>query len=107
MKTGHDALGNAENESGSGKQENRTTPSVTPKTCLGAQNKKTTPDDLGIAENESESAKHENGTPTPSAPPKRSPGGQNMKMGLTPSVPLKTSPGGQNMKMGHDASEPP
>jgi hypothetical protein len=73
MKTGPDALGTAENESGSAKHENGTrlprhrrkrvranktrkrdpTPSVTPKMILGAQNKKTGPDSLGTADNES------------------------------------------------------
>jgi hypothetical protein len=82
MKTGHDALGTVENESGSTKQENRTrrpryrrkrvrvcktrkrdlTPSVTPQMITGAQNKKTGPDALGKAEKDSGSAKYENGT---------------------------------------------
>jgi hypothetical protein len=63
MKTGPDALGTAENESGRAKQENGyATPPVTPKTSPGAQNKKTTPDAFCTAENESRSAKHENGT---------------------------------------------
>jgi hypothetical protein len=72
MKTGPDALGTTENDS-------------------GTQNMKTCPDVVGTAENESVSAKHENGTrrpryhrkwdPTPSIPPKMSLGAQNMKTG--------------------------
>jgi hypothetical protein len=46
MKTGHDALGSAENES-------------------GRANMKTGPDALGTAENESGNAKYENGTRDP------------------------------------------
>jgi hypothetical protein len=85
MKTTHDALGTAENESGSAKHENWTrcplyrqkhvrerkiykrdpTRSISPKTCPGAENKKTGRDALGTAEKESESAKHENGTGRP------------------------------------------
>jgi hypothetical protein len=82
LKTEPNALGTAENESGSAKHENATrrrrhrrirvreretwkrdlTPSVPSKTGPGAQNMKTGPDALGIAENESGSAKHENET---------------------------------------------
>jgi hypothetical protein len=85
MKTGHDAIGTAENESGRAKHENRTqrprhrrkcvrgrktskrdpTPSATLKTCPGAENLKRGPDALGTAENESRRAKHENGTRCP------------------------------------------
>jgi hypothetical protein len=65
-KTGHDALGTAENESLSTKHKKRDpTPSVPPKTSLGAQNMKTGPDTLRTNENESRSAKHENGTRRP------------------------------------------
>jgi Tol biopolymer transport system component len=117
-KTGPDALGTAENETGSAKHENVTRPlwyrrkrirarkkrkrdpttSVPPKKNPGAQYKKTRPEALGTAENESGSAKHENVTrplwyrrkrirarkkrkrdPTPSVPPKKNPGAQYMK----------------------------
>jgi hypothetical protein len=82
MKTGPDALGTDENESGSIKHENGTrrpqnrrkrvqerktwkrdpTPSVQPKTSLGPQNMKTGPDAHDTAENEFGRAKDENGT---------------------------------------------
>jgi hypothetical protein len=82
MKTGPDAIGNVEKESGRPKYENGTrrpryrlkrvrarktikrdpTLSVPPKTSPGAQNKKTGPDALGTAENESRREKHDNGT---------------------------------------------
>jgi hypothetical protein len=85
MKTGADALGTAENESGRTKHENGTelpryrrkgvranktgkwepTPSVPSKMSQGAQNMKTGDDALGIAKNESGSAKHENGARCP------------------------------------------
>jgi hypothetical protein len=60
MKTRFDTLGTAENMSGSGKRD--LTPSIPPKTCLGAENIKTGRDALGTTENEFGSAKHENGT---------------------------------------------
>jgi hypothetical protein len=121
MKTGPEAHGIAENESGRTKHENWTrcpryhrkriracktlkwdpTPLVPPKMSSGAQNTKTGPDALGNAENESGSAKHENVTrhlrfrrkrirarkkrkrdPTPSVPPKKNPGTQYMKTRL-------------------------
>jgi hypothetical protein len=85
MKTGLDALGTAENESGHAKHENMTphppyrrkqvrerktkklepTPSVPPKMSPGVQNKKTGPDALGTAKNVYGSAKHENRTRRP------------------------------------------
>jgi hypothetical protein len=71
MKTRADALGTAENESERVKREDGTqqqrwrktgkrnpTPSVSPKTRLGAQNMKTGPDALGTAEKESGRTKH-------------------------------------------------
>jgi hypothetical protein len=64
MKTGWDILDITENEFGSAKHENGT-PSVQPKTSLGAQNMKTGPDSLGTAENMSGSEKLENGTGRP------------------------------------------
>jgi hypothetical protein len=136
MKTGPDALGIAENESGSIKHENGTrrpryrqkrvrgcktikrdpNSPEQPNTSPSAQNKKTGPDALGTAENESGHAKHENGTglpryhrkrvrerktlkldTTPSVPPKICPGA---KKDPTPSVSPKTSLGAQNMKTG-------
>jgi hypothetical protein len=84
MKTGPDALGIAENESGSAKQANgsqRRRYSL--KRVLARKTRKS---DL-----------------TPSVSPKMSPGAQNMKTDLTPSVPPKMSPGAQNMKTGPDA----
>jgi hypothetical protein len=63
MKTGPDALGTDENESGSAKQD--PTHLAPPKMNPGAQNMKTGPDALGTAENESGRAKHENGTRFP------------------------------------------
>jgi hypothetical protein len=85
MKTGLDARGTAEDESGRAKHENGTrhpryarkrvwerktgkrepTHLVPPKKSPGAQIIKTGPDALGTAENESGSAKHENGTLRP------------------------------------------
>jgi hypothetical protein len=59
---GPDALDTADNESGWEKYE-------------------TGPDAFGIAENESVSTKHEQRDPTPSVPPKISPGAQNMQTG--------------------------
>jgi hypothetical protein len=79
MKTGSDALGTTENESGRAKHENRTrrtrhrrkrvlvcktskrdpTPSIPPKMSSGEQNVKMGPDALDTAENESGGAKHE------------------------------------------------
>jgi hypothetical protein len=78
MKMRPDAIGTAQNESGSAKYENGTRrpprlqkrarerktwkrdlmPSSPPKTSPGAQNMKTGPNVLGTAENESGSAKH-------------------------------------------------
>jgi hypothetical protein len=76
MKTGPDALGTAENESGVAKDENGTRrlrylrkrvrkqnmKTGRPKTSLCAQEMKTGHDALGTPENESGSIKHENGT---------------------------------------------
>jgi hypothetical protein len=62
MKTRSNALGTAEDKSGSENHENETRrPRSPPKISLGAQNMKMRPDALGTAENESRSAKHENG----------------------------------------------
>jgi hypothetical protein len=77
MKTGPDALGTVENES-------------------GAQNMKTAPDALGTTQKESGRAKHENGTRLPRYRKTR-------KWYPMPSVQPKTSPGAQNLKTGHDA----
>jgi hypothetical protein len=85
MKSGTDALGTAENESGSTKHENAKgrpryrrkrvrehktrkwdpTLSVPSKMSPRAQNMKTGPHALGTAEIEYGRAKHENGTPRP------------------------------------------
>jgi hypothetical protein len=62
LKTGPDALGTAENESGRKTLKLDRIPSVPPKTSPGAQNMEMGPDALGTAENESERAKHENET---------------------------------------------
>jgi hypothetical protein len=82
MKTGPDAIGTAENESGRVKHENGTrrprylrkqvrtrntlkrdpTPSEPPKMSMGEQNMITGPNALGTAENENGRAKHEVGT---------------------------------------------
>jgi hypothetical protein len=61
IKTGSDAVDNAENNSGSTKHENGTpTPSIPPKMSPGALNMG--PDTLYTAKNESGDAIHENGT---------------------------------------------
>jgi hypothetical protein len=114
MKTGHDALSNAENEPGSAKLENETrrtrfrrklvrAPSVSPKTSPGAQIMKTGPDALGNAENEFGSAKHKNVNRRPRYRRKRVRARKTLKRDATPSVPPKTSRGAQNMKTGPDA----
>jgi hypothetical protein len=61
MTTGADALCTVETESGRTKHEN-------------------VHDTLDTAENDSGRVKHEKWVPTPSVPPKTSPGEQNMKM---------------------------
>jgi hypothetical protein len=59
MKTGPDAIGTSENESGRAKHENGTpTPSVPSKTIPGARNMKMGPDALGTAGNEFKLPKH-------------------------------------------------
>jgi hypothetical protein len=78
MKMGRDALGTAQNMSGSAKPENGTrrpryrpirvrdpAPSVTPKKSPGAENMTTGPDALVTDKNVFVSAKHENGTRRP------------------------------------------
>jgi hypothetical protein len=60
-------------------------------------------DALGTAENKSGSAKHENGIRLPRYRGKRVQARKIIKWDPTPSVPPKTSPGKQNMKIGHDA----
>jgi hypothetical protein len=62
MKTEPDALGTAENKSGSAKHERGPDALGTVEMILGAQNMKKGPDALFTAENESRNAKHENGT---------------------------------------------
>jgi hypothetical protein len=64
---------------------------------------KTGPDALGTAENESGIAKHENGTRRPRNPRKRVQERKTWKQDPTPSVPPKMSPGAQIMKTGPDA----
>jgi hypothetical protein len=79
MKTGPDALANAEKESGRAKHENGTKASSVPPTTIPAtQNMKT-------------------GLDVP-VPPKMSPGAQNMKRGPITSISPKMSPGAKNMK---------
>jgi hypothetical protein len=65
MKTGPDAPGTAEKESGRAKHENGTTPSEPPKTSPRARNMKKGPDALSTVENESGGAKRENETRRP------------------------------------------
>jgi hypothetical protein len=84
MKTGHDAPGTAENESGSAKHEKG-------------------PDAHSNAENMSGSGKYENGTRCPPYRRKRVRERKKRKRDLTPSVPPKMIPGTQNMKTGPDA----
>jgi hypothetical protein len=69
----------------------------------GAQKKKTGPDALDIAENESESVKHENGTRRPRYRRILVRARKTWKRNPTPSIPPKTSPGVQEMKTGPDA----
>jgi hypothetical protein len=70
---------------------------------MGAQNMKTGPDALYSAENESGSAKHENGTGCLRYHQIRAREGKIRKWDPTPSVPPKMSPGAQNRKTGPDA----
>jgi hypothetical protein len=123
MKTGPEALGIAENESGSAKYEKGTrrtryrrkrvrvsktrkrdqTHSVPPKMSPGAQNIKTGTDALSTAENESGRAKHENGIRRTRHRRKLVRERNSWKRDPTPSEPPKISPGAQNMKTGPDA----
>jgi hypothetical protein len=64
---------------------------------------KTRPHALGNTENESECAKHENGTRRPRSRRKGILERKASKRDPTPSVPPKMSPGAQNMKKGPDA----
>jgi hypothetical protein len=103
MKTGPDTLGTAENESGSAKHENGTpTPPIPSKMIPGAQNMKMRPDALGTAENEYGRAKHENGTRRPRYRRKRVRERKTRKRDPTPSVPPKKIRGAQNIKTGPD-----
>jgi hypothetical protein len=65
MKTGTDALGNAEKEFERAMPKKSSTPPVQPKMSPGAQNMKKGPDALGTAENMSGSGKHEIGKGRP------------------------------------------
>jgi hypothetical protein len=88
------------------------TPLEPPKMSPGAQSMKTGPDALRTAENVSGSAKHENESgrpryrrtrirePTPSEPPKTSPGAQNIKTGPDALGTAENNPEAQNMKTG-------
>jgi hypothetical protein len=69
----------------------------------GAQNMKKGPDTLGTAENESGCAKQENWTRPRRYYRKRVQARKTLIRDLTPSALPKTSPGGQNMKTGPDA----
>jgi hypothetical protein len=69
---------------------------------MGAQNLKMGPDALGTAENKSKVAKQENRTQSPQYRRKRVWEGKTWKRDPTPSVPPKMSPGTQNMKAGPD-----
>jgi hypothetical protein len=84
MKTGPDALGTAESESGSAKHEKGTP--YPPYRRKHVRERKTSKLD-----------------PTPLLPPQMSPGAQNMKTGLDAPIPPKTCQGAQNMKMVPDA----
>jgi hypothetical protein len=123
LKSEHDALGTAENESGV--QNMKTGPDdlgTAPKTSPGAKNKKTVhdapgtaekefgtqniktgPDALEIAEDESERAKQENVTRRPRYRRNRVRARKTGKRDPTPSILPKMSSGAQNMKMGPDA----
>jgi hypothetical protein len=79
------------------------TPIVSLKMSAGAQNMKTKPNALGTSEDKSGSVKHENGTQRPRYRQKRVRERITLKRDPTPSVPPKMSPGGQNMKTGPDA----
>jgi hypothetical protein len=84
MKTRPDALVSAENDSGRAKHENET-------------------DAHGTVENESGHTKHENVTRRPRYRRKRVRESETLKRDPTPSVPPKMSPGAQNIKTGPDA----
>jgi hypothetical protein len=123
MKTGSDALGTAENESGRAKYENGTrrpryrwkivparktwkrdmSPSGPSKMSLGAQNMKTGPDALGNAKNMSGSAKYENGSRRPRYRRKRVRARETWKRDPMPAILPKTSLGAKNLKTGPDA----
>jgi hypothetical protein len=64
---------------------------------------KTGPDAVVTVKNEHGGHKTRKLDPTPSEPPRTSPGAQNMKPDPKPSAPSKTCPGAQNMKTGSDA----
>jgi hypothetical protein len=88
MKTGPDALGTAENESGcenmkAGPDALGTAKKMSP----GAQNMKTGPDALSTAENDSGSAKREKGTRRPRHPQKHVRERKTLKQDRMPSVP--------------------
>jgi hypothetical protein len=85
MRTGHDALGTAENEFGK------------------AQTMKTGHNVHNTAENEYGCTKHENETRRPQNCRKRVRERKTRKRDPTPSAPPKTCPGAQNMKTGADA----
>jgi hypothetical protein len=68
-------------------------PSVLREMSPGAQNKKMRADTLGTVENESQNAKHENGTRRPRYRLKRVQGRKTLKRDPTPSEPPKMSPG--------------
>jgi hypothetical protein len=72
----------------------------------GEQNMKMGPDALDTVENESGDANHEIGTRPPLYHRKRVRELKTRKRDPTPSVPPKMSPGAQNKKMGHDALGP-
>jgi hypothetical protein len=79
------------------------TPSLPPKTSPGAQNIKKEPDALGTVENETGHAKYEKVTRHPRYYRTWVRKRKTWKRDPTPSVPPKTSPGYQNMKTGPDA----
>jgi hypothetical protein len=123
MKTGHDALGSAQNWFGSAEHENGNrrrryrqkrvrehktrkrdpSPSVPPKLSPGAHNIKTGPNAVGTAENGSGSAEHENGTSRPRYCRKRVRERKTYKRETALSIPPKMGKGAQIMKTGPNA----
>jgi hypothetical protein len=104
LKTGPDAIDTIEKLVWTRKTWKRDmTPSVPPKTSLGAQYMKTGHDTLATFENEFGHAKYEKGTWRPQYGRKGVQERKTWKQDPTHSTPPKTIPGAQNMKTGSDA----